>query len=111
MYPTLSASRGGRDQAAMSNGLPAYFVSSFYPHMEMEMEMEMSGDGIDATPMDRALAASRNHREAERRRRERIKSHLDRLRSILACDPKVLLSRCSTTCLLGVWLCFGMSVW
>ncbi|KAJ8491298.1 hypothetical protein OPV22_013019 [Ensete ventricosum] len=38
--------------------------------------------------MDRALAASRNHREAERRRRERIKSHLDRLRSILACDPK-----------------------
>ncbi|CAL9157275.1 transcription factor bHLH106-like [Musa acuminata AAA Group] len=88
MYPTLSASRGGRDQAAMSNGLPAYFVSSFYPHMEMEMEMEMSGDAIDATPMDRALAATRNHREAERRRRERIKSHLDRLRSILACDPK-----------------------
>ncbi|RWW23793.1 hypothetical protein GW17_00011937, partial [Ensete ventricosum] len=87
--------RGRRDQAGMSNGLPAYFVSSFYPHMEVEMEMamEMSGDAIDATPMDRALAASRNHREAERRRRERIKSHLDRLRSILACDPKVLLSR------------------
>uniref|UniRef100_J3LU18 BHLH domain-containing protein n=1 Tax=Oryza brachyantha TaxID=4533 RepID=J3LU18_ORYBR len=31
-----------------------------------------------------ALAASRNHREAEKRRRERIKSHLDRLRAVLA---------------------------
>ncbi|CAL9127674.1 unnamed protein product [Musa textilis] len=61
--------------------------------MEMEMEMEtetaMSGEAVDATQTDRALVASRNHREAERRRRERIKSHLDRLRTILACDPKV----------------------
>jgi hypothetical protein len=41
-----------------------------------------------AAAHDRALAASRNHREAEKRRRERIKSHLDRLRNVLACDPK-----------------------
>ncbi|ONK61490.1 uncharacterized protein A4U43_C08F30450 [Asparagus officinalis] len=34
------------------------------------------------------MLASKNHREAEKRRRERIKSHLDRLRTILACDPK-----------------------
>jgi hypothetical protein len=43
-----------------------------------------------AAAHDRALAASRNHREAEKRRRERIKSHLDRLRNVLACDPKAI---------------------
>ncbi|RRT83811.1 hypothetical protein B296_00015830 [Ensete ventricosum] len=91
----MPAGREGRSdlQAEMLSGLPAYFMASFYPHMEMEMEMEtemaMSREAVDATPMDRALVASRNHREAERRRRERIKSHLDRLRTILACDPKV----------------------
>lgn len=40
--------------------------------------------------VDRAGIASRNHREAEKRRRERIKSHLDRLRHLLSCDPKVI---------------------
>ncbi|WOL17120.1 transcription factor bHLH107 [Canna indica] len=74
--------------------LPSYFMASFYPaHMEMEMEMigggEASCDAAAATPVDRSLLASRNHRDAERRRRERIKSHLDRLRTILACDPKI----------------------
>ncbi|URE20242.1 Helix-loop-helix DNA-binding domain [Musa troglodytarum] len=92
MFPTMPAGREGRSdlQAEMLSGLPAYFMASFYPHMEMEMETEtaMSGEAVDATPTDRALVASRNHREAERRRRERIKSHLDRLRTILACDPK-----------------------
>ncbi|KMZ71016.1 hypothetical protein ZOSMA_18G01140 [Zostera marina] len=39
--------------------------------------------------VDRAGIASRNHREAEKRRRERIKSHLDRLRHLLSCDPKI----------------------
>ncbi|KNA13851.1 hypothetical protein SOVF_112930 [Spinacia oleracea] len=37
----------------------------------------------------KALAASRiHHKEAEKRRRERINSHLDRLRSILPCTSK-----------------------
>ncbi|XP_065013865.1 transcription factor bHLH106-like [Musa acuminata AAA Group] len=94
MFPTMPAGRAGRSdlQAEMLSGLPEYFMASFYPHMEMEMEMEtemaMRDEAVDATRMDRALVASRNHREAERRRRERIKSHLDRLRTILACDPK-----------------------
>ncbi|CAA6661960.1 unnamed protein product [Spirodela intermedia] len=39
--------------------------------------------------LEPALAASRNHREAERRRRERIKFHLDRLRSLLSCDARI----------------------
>ncbi|KAK6944470.1 Myc-type, basic helix-loop-helix (bHLH) domain [Dillenia turbinata] len=47
--------------------------SSFYP-----LELE--------TPEDRALIASRKHKEAEKRRRQRINSHLHRLRSILPCN-------------------------
>lgn len=65
-------------------GLPAGFLmASLYG------TAEMVGEGVEAVPLDRALLASKNHREAEKRRRERIKSHLDRLRAILACDPKV----------------------
>ncbi|KAK1292726.1 Transcription factor bHLH30 [Acorus calamus] len=42
-------------------------------------------------PPDGSLAAataSKNHREAEKRRRERINSHLQRLRSLLPCNSK-----------------------
>ncbi|KAK1278754.1 Transcription factor [Acorus gramineus] len=35
-----------------------------------------------------AADASKNHREAEKRRRERINSHLQRLRSLLPCNSK-----------------------
>ncbi|KAK7286673.1 hypothetical protein RJT34_21838 [Clitoria ternatea] len=37
---------------------------------------------------DRALAAMKNHKEAEKRRRERINSHLDQLRTLLPCNSK-----------------------
>ena len=47
---------------------------------------------MNETTEAKALAASRiHHKEAEKRRRERINSHLDRLRSILPCTSKVLL--------------------
>lgn len=36
----------------------------------------------------RNVAASENHKEAERRRRERINGHLDRLRNLLVCNSK-----------------------
>jgi len=44
----------------------------------------------DMTPEDRALAALKNHKEAEKRRRERINSHLDKLRGLLPCNSKVI---------------------
>ncbi|KAF8398211.1 hypothetical protein HHK36_017137 [Tetracentron sinense] len=59
--------------------IPSFSESSFYP-------FEMSG--TTEMPQARALAASRNHKEAEKRRRERINSHLDKLRNLLPCNSK-----------------------
>ncbi|CAK8543066.1 unnamed protein product [Lathyrus sativus] len=41
-----------------------------------------------SSQQDRALAALKNHKEAEKRRRERINSHLDHLRTLLPCNSK-----------------------
>lgn len=86
MYRSLSVGRDGGSSggSGAAVAMPGYFMASFYP---MDMGGGAGAGGGDA-PVDRALIASRNHREAEKRRRERIKSHLDRLRTILACDPK-----------------------
>ncbi|CAA3032175.1 transcription factor bHLH106-like [Olea europaea subsp. europaea] len=64
-------------------GFPAmesYCSSSFYP-------MEVP-EFTHAPAEVRALTASENHKEAERKRRERINCHLDRLRSLLLCNSK-----------------------
>ncbi|ESQ44403.1 hypothetical protein EUTSA_v10006410mg [Eutrema salsugineum] len=53
-------------------------TSPFYPFAIEE----------DTISQDRALAALRNHKEAERRRRERINSHLNNLRNLLSCKSK-----------------------
>jgi hypothetical protein len=79
--------------------LPPFFMDSIWPAAaaaagvtagaaDDSEEDEAAAAAAAAVAHDRALAASRNHREAEKRRRERIKSHLDRLRSVLSCDPK-----------------------
>ncbi|KAK3017329.1 hypothetical protein RJ639_005482 [Escallonia herrerae] len=60
--------------------MQSYSSSSFFP-------WEDQSDVTD-TPQDRALAASRAHNEAEKRRRERINTHLDTLRSLLSCNSK-----------------------
>ena len=64
-------------------GMPSFCSSSsYYP-------LEVSGLA-DTPPQDRALMALKNHKEAEKRRRERINSHLDKLRSLLPCNSKVI---------------------
>lgn len=70
--------------------------SSYYPLNNLELSAVLSTTSTDTTtttPQDRALAALNNHKEAEKRRRERINSHLDKLRSLLPCNSKVLFSR------------------
>ena len=63
--------------------------TTYYP-------LEMYGVTTETAPQDGALAALKNHKEAEKRRRERINSHLNRLRSLLPCNSKV---------------CFGFFFW
>ncbi|RWR74789.1 transcription factor bHLH106-like protein [Cinnamomum micranthum f. kanehirae] len=43
---------------------------------------------ITDLPQPRSLSASINHKEAEKRRRERINSHLNELRKLLPCNSK-----------------------
>ncbi|KAF8708550.1 hypothetical protein HU200_029921 [Digitaria exilis] len=62
--------------------LPPFFMGSIWPDGGGADSEEDEAAAAAAAAHDRALAASRNHREAEKRRRERIKSHLDRLRNI-----------------------------
>ncbi|XP_078447000.1 transcription factor bHLH106-like [Wolffia australiana] len=66
---------------AMAWSIPSLF-SPFDP-------VEKMASATDEGPLDRAAEAAKNHREAEKRRRGRINSHLDRLRAILACDSKI----------------------
>lgn len=55
--------------------------SQFYPHhVEFQETIESNN-----SPEARA----KNHKEAERRRRERINSHLHSLRTLLSCNSKV----------------------
>ncbi|CAE6076471.1 unnamed protein product [Arabidopsis arenosa] len=42
----------------------------------------------DKVAEDKALASLRNHKEAERKRRERINFHLNKLRNLLSCNSK-----------------------
>ncbi|KAL6638115.1 hypothetical protein ACP70R_025687 [Stipagrostis hirtigluma subsp. patula] len=95
----LQAARAARHGGEGGGGavvpmLPPFFMGSIWPAASSgagaaSEEDEAAAAAAAAAAHDRALAASRNHREAEKRRRERIKSHLDRLRNVLACDPKI----------------------
>ncbi|CAN8317792.1 unnamed protein product [Cochlearia groenlandica] len=61
-------------------GLCGSSSSSYYP-------LAISGIG-ETIAQERAVAALKNHKEAERRRRERINSHLNKLRNLLSCNSK-----------------------
>ncbi|KAF7075621.1 hypothetical protein CFC21_080382 [Triticum aestivum] len=90
MFPAEASFAGA--EAAM---LPPFFVGSMWQSAPgggaaaLSEEDEVAAAAAAEAAHDRAVAATRNHREAEKRRRERIKSHLDRLRAVLACDPKI----------------------
>ncbi|CAN6308781.1 unnamed protein product [Urochloa humidicola] len=88
-----SAVAGRQAEGGVLPMLPPFFMGSIWPAAADgaadSEEDEAAAAAAAAAAHDRVLAASRNHREAEKRRRERIKSHLDRLRNVLSCDPKI----------------------
>ncbi|KAI3444311.1 hypothetical protein Pfo_000976 [Paulownia fortunei] len=86
MQPGNSPEFSSLDQFLAVNGFNHGFPatqslcsSSFYPMEALEFAEK---------PEARSFAASENHKEAERRRRERINGHLDRLRALLLCNSK-----------------------
>ncbi|CAN6297311.1 unnamed protein product [Urochloa humidicola] len=96
MFPAaaeMSAGAARQTEGGVLPMLPPFFMGSIWPAAADgaadSEEDEAAAAAAAAAAHDRALAASRNHREAEKRRRERIKSHLDRLRNVLSCDPKI----------------------
>ncbi|KAI9082044.1 hypothetical protein K1719_035969 [Acacia pycnantha] len=74
------ASYGLPPPAAAASTMHSFCSSSYYPLDSSEI--------TDTPHQDRALAALKNHKEAEKRRRERINSHLDKLRTLLPCNSK-----------------------
>ncbi|KAE8681901.1 bHLH106 protein [Hibiscus syriacus] len=76
------------------NGVGGFPTSSGFPAMQSFSSsstyypLEMSGVTSETSPQDKALAALKNHKEAEKRRRERINAHLNRLRTLLPCNSK-----------------------
>lgn len=69
--------------------LDSYCGSASSSSFDLRRRFDVSSSDVtETTPDEKTLAALRNHKEAEKRRRERINSHLDRLRSILPCSSK-----------------------
>ncbi|KAK4797014.1 hypothetical protein SAY86_029340 [Trapa natans] len=83
---------GGPGAGAAAAMLQQSFCSSSSNNYYNQLfDVSSSGgfsDNNTNSPEDRTLAALRNHKEAEKRRRARINSHLDKLRSLLPCNSK-----------------------
>ncbi|OIS97610.1 PREDICTED: transcription factor bHLH106-like [Nicotiana attenuata] len=83
----LTENRSNENMGEYGFDIPAiksFCSSSFY---SQAVKFQETVESI-TTPEARAIAASKNHKEAERRRRERINSHLDKLRTLLSCNSK-----------------------
>ncbi|KAM0835066.1 hypothetical protein ACQ4PT_063178 [Festuca glaucescens] len=96
MFPAEASFAGAARQGELAMMLPPFFMGGSMWQSPgddaaalLTEEDEAAATAAAEAAHDRAVAATRNHREAEKRRRERIKSHLDRLRAVLACDPKI----------------------
>ncbi|WCJ33318.1 basic helix-loop-helix (bHLH) DNA-binding superfamily protein [Euphorbia peplus] len=72
----------------------AFNVDGSYGFQAMQLQSLYSSSSTggsvvtEMSAQDKALAALHNHKEAEKRRRERINSHLDKLRNLLPCNSK-----------------------
>ncbi|CAO2211021.1 unnamed protein product [Urochloa humidicola] len=77
--PPLHGLLAGGGGAAVPQGSSRMMVSGLLGTLQAELGRMTAKEIMDA----KALAASRSHSEAERRRRQRINSHLARLRSLL----------------------------
>ncbi|PON45373.1 Basic helix-loop-helix transcription factor [Parasponia andersonii] len=82
-FPASGGGSGDHQFSAMQSFCSS---SSYYPYSKASAGT--CSDSNTTSPHDRALAALKNHKEAEKRRRERINSHLDKLRSLLPCNSK-----------------------
>ncbi|CAM0877215.1 unnamed protein product [Alopecurus aequalis] len=97
MFPAEASFAGAARQGELAMMLTPFFMGGSMWQSSagddaaalLTEEDEAAATAAAEAAHDRAVAATRNHREAEKRRRERIKSHLDRLRAVLACDPKI----------------------
>ncbi|XP_022944313.1 transcription factor bHLH106 isoform X1 [Cucurbita moschata] len=77
--------RGGSGSCSFPAAQSLSTSSSYFPLNE---SAAAATETALPSPHDRALAALKNHKEAEKRRRERINSHLDKLRTLLPCNSK-----------------------
>ncbi|KAL0404794.1 UNVERIFIED_CONTAM: Transcription factor, partial [Sesamum radiatum] len=82
LYQFIFAGNGGFPAPVQSHVCGS--ISSFSP-MEVDV-LEFADDHHKSE--GRAFAASENHKEAERRRRQRINAHLHKLRALLLCNSK-----------------------
>ncbi|KAL8167800.1 hypothetical protein V2J09_009299 [Rumex salicifolius] len=95
--PNYFSGRGGEmlDVAGGFYGydLPVPIFDDFYGSSSADLlrRFDSASSGLtetEAAADEKTLAALRNHKEAEKRRRERINSHLDRLRALIPCTSK-----------------------
>ncbi|KZV22475.1 DNA binding protein [Dorcoceras hygrometricum] len=80
--------RHSPEVSALHRFLSENGLSYCFPAMQSFCCLPDVPEMVDRPDEARGLAAAENHREAERKRRKRINSHLDRLRDILPCSSK-----------------------